>query len=197
MPDPTVTALLADWQSGKAEAKAALLPVVYDELRRLAQSYLRNERPGHTLQSTALVHEAYLRLVDQSVEWSGRSHFFGVAAQLMRRILCDHARARRREKRGGGAEAVSLDQGSWAEMVAAPGQLRHDLVALDDALDALSQLDPIQCRVVEMRFFAGLSIEETAEALGISPATVKRYWTTARAFLAREMTGNATTQSEE
>jgi RNA polymerase sigma factor (TIGR02999 family) len=183
----SVTALLKNWRAGDAAAREQLLPVVYDELRRLATAYLKRERSGHTLQSTALVHEAYMRLIDQNVQWNSRSHFFGVAAQLMRRILCDHARAKQREKRGGGVAAISLDEGSWADFLAASAGANEDLVRLDDALNALAELDPKQSQIVEMRFFAGMSVEEVAEALDISPATVKRHWATARAFLAREM----------
>lgn len=182
-----VTVLLANWKAGDAAAREALLPAVYQELRQLAASYLRKERANHTLQSTALVHEAYMRLVDQKVSWNSRSHFFGVAAQLMRRILCDHARSKGRAKRGSGVAPISLDEKNWAEFHAAAANVREDLVALDDALEQLAKLDPVQCQVVEMRFFSGMTVEETAEVLGISPATVKRYWVTARAFLAREM----------
>jgi len=182
-----VTVLLANWKAGDAAAREALLPAVYQELRQLAAGYLRRERSNHTLQSTALVHEAYMRLVDQKVSWNSRSHFFGVAAQFMRRILCDHARAKGRAKRGSGVSPVSLDEKNWAEFHAAASNVREDLVALDDALNRLAELDPVQCQVVEMRFFSGMTVEETAEVLGISPATVKRYWVTARAFLAREM----------
>src|SRR5437867_361736 len=157
------------------------MPVVYGELRRLAQHYLRRERPDHTLQATALVHEAYLRLIDQhSVTWQNRAHFFGIAAQMMRRILVNHAVAKRSEKRGGLETKLSLD-----EAVSFADQREVDLVALDDALKELEALDPQQSRVVELRFFGGLSIEETAEALGISPATVKRDWSTAKIWLRR------------
>ena len=182
-PAPTdVTRRLAEWSRGDQHALAELMPLVYDELRRLADSYLRRERPDHTLQPTALVHEAYLRLVDQTVELQNRAHFFGVAAQVMRCILVDHARAHQAAKRGGGAHKLSLDE--VAEL--AEGQA-VDLIALDDALKALAALDPQQSRVVELRYFGGLTVEEAAEVLGVSPATVKRDWTTARAWLHREI----------
>ncbi len=159
------------------------MPVVYGELRRLAQHYLRRERPDHTLQATALVHEAYLRLVDQrAVTWQNRAHFFGVAAQLMRRILVDHARRHHAAKRGGTALKVSLN-----DVVLAAEERAEDLVALDDALNRLAAMDPRQGRVVELRLFGGLTVEETAEVLRISPATVKREWTTAKAWLSREI----------
>jgi RNA polymerase sigma factor (TIGR02999 family) len=178
-----VTQLLIAWNKGDQAALDQLLPVVYDELRRLARSYLRRERPDHTLQATALVHEAYLRLIEQErVTWQNRAHFFGIAAQLMRRILVNHAVAKRTEKRGGFVERLALDEAvSFAE------QRDIDLVALDDALKALEALDPQQSRVVELRFFGGLSIEETAEVLGISPATIKREWNTAKLWLRREI----------
>jgi RNA polymerase sigma factor (TIGR02999 family) len=160
-----------------------LLPLVYDELRKLARRYLQRERPGHTLQSTALVHEAYLRMIDQhDVSWQGRAHFFGIAAQMMRRILVDHARGRDAAKRGAGACKLTLD-----EDLLAPAERDINLVALDQALDTLSKLDSQQGRIVELRFFAGLSIEETAEVLKISPATVKRDWAMAKAFLSRQL----------
>jgi RNA polymerase sigma factor (TIGR02999 family) len=155
---------------------------VYDELRRLARRYLQQERPGHTLQSTALVHEAYLRLVDQNVSWQNRAHFFGIAAQMMRRILVDHARSRSAAKRGDGACRVTLDEG-----LVALAERDLDLVALDAALTNLAKIDPQQAKIVELRFFAGLSIEDTSEALHISPATVKRDWAMAKAWLHREM----------
>jgi len=159
------------------------MPVVYGELRRLAQHYLRRERPDHTLRATALVHEAYLRLVDQrAVTWQNRAHFFGVAAQLMRRILVDHARRHHAAKRGGTALKVSLN-----DVVLAAEERAEDLVALDDALNRLAAMDPRQGRVVELRLFGGLTVEETAEVLRISPATVKREWTTAKAWLSREI----------
>jgi len=159
------------------------MPVVYGELRRLAQHYLRRERPDHTLQATALVHEAYLRLVDQrAVTWQNRAHFFGVAAQLMRRILVDHARRHHAAKRGGTALKVSLN-----DVVLAAEERAEDLVALDDALNRLAAMDPRQGRVVELRLFGGLTVEETAEVLRISPATLKREWTTAKAWLSREI----------
>ncbi len=182
-----MTQLLVSWSEGDESALDRLTPLVYDELRRLAGRYLRNERPGHTLQSTDLVHEAYLRMVDQqSVRWQNRAHFFGIAAQMIRRILVDHARRRHALKRGADAVKLSLD-----EAIAASGQRDFDLVALDEALENLAKLDPQQSRVVELRFFAGLSIEETAEVLSISPATVKRDWTTAKAWLYRDLSGRS------
>lgn len=178
-----VTRLLLQWTDGDTNALDQLLPLVYDELRRLAQSYLRRENVGHTLQSTALVHEAYLRLVDQrNVNWQNRSHFFGIAAQMMRRVLVDHARAHHAAKRGSGGIKVTLDEG----LVAAE-QRDVNVIALDGALNKLSEIDPQQSRIVELRFFAGLSIEDTAEVLKISPATVKRDWAMAKAWLYGEM----------
>jgi len=179
-----VTRLLIDLQQGKDGASDQLVPLVYSELHDLAVHYMRSERGDHTLQPTALVHEAYMKLVDQrNASWQNRSHFFGIAAQAMRRILVDHARRKRATKREGG-ERVTLD-----ESVAEAPQRSVDLIALDDALNKLAALDPRQARVVELRFFGGLDIEQTAESLGISPATVKRDWTFARAFLQREMDG--------
>lgn len=178
-----VTRLLADWSHGDPQALEKLTPLVYDELRRLASRYLRRERIGHTLQSTALVNEAFLKLVGQhSVQWQNRAHFFGIAAQLIRRILVDHARARRAEKRGAEAQKLSLD-----EAVALPAGRDLDLVALDDALSDLAKIDPRQGRLVELRFFAGLTIEETAEVLHMSLATAKRDWVAAKAWLSREI----------
>src|SRR5688500_12263598 len=182
-PSPDVTALLADWSAGNKAALEALTPLVYDELRRLARRYLARERPDHTLQSTALVHEAYLRLIDQkNVRWQNRAHFFGVAAQMIRRILVDHARGRQASKRGSGAPKLSLD-----EAIAVPERKDFDLLALDDSLNSLAKIDPQQARIVELRFFTGLTVEETAEVLGISPATVKRDWVTAKAWLYRDI----------
>lgn len=177
-----VTRLLADLQQGRGDASEQLIPLVYAELHQLAMHYMRGERSDHTLQPTALVHEAYLRLVDQrAVSWQNRAHFFGIAAQSMRRILVDHARRKRAAKREGG-ERITLD-----ESVAEAPERSLDLMALEDALAKLAALDPRQVKVVELRFFGGLDIEQTAEALGMSPATVKRDWTFARAFLQREM----------
>jgi RNA polymerase sigma-70 factor, ECF subfamily len=178
-----VTVLLKEISSGNRDALAKLVPVVYDELRRLAAYYLRQERSDHTLQATALVHEAYLRLVDQRhMDWNNRNHFFGVAAHLMRRILLMHAREHRAAKRGGAAQKISLDETA----IFSPAQA-EELVYLDELLTRLAALDAQQERVVELRFFAGLSVEETAELMGISPATVKRDWAMAKAWLAREM----------
>jgi RNA polymerase sigma factor (TIGR02999 family) len=181
-----INKLLADWGRGDDEAREALIPVVYNELRRQARRYLRGERLDHTLESAALVNEAYLRLVRQEApQWQNRAHFFGVAAQLMRHILVDHARKRIAAKRGAGAPVLALDP----EL--APAQKPGiDLVALDDALSKLTALDSQQGRLIELRFFGGLSIEETAIVLGISPATVKREWVTARAWLRRELKRN-------
>lgn len=205
MTDPgtgRITRLLAAWSGGDAQALDELMPLVYGELRRLAQSHLRRERPGHTLQRTVLVHEAFLRLVDQKdVQWQGRAHFLGLASKLMRRILVDHARARLAAKRGDGAHHVSFDDAIGtpvpegdgdidadpAALLVAAGQPGIDLVALDDALSRLEAMDPQQGKVVELRFFGGLTLEETAQALGISPATVKRDWAVARAWLHREL----------
>jgi len=187
-PPQDVTRLLQDWSNGDARALEALMPLVYGELHRLASRYLSRERPGHTLQSTALVHEAYLRLIGQrDVRWQNRSHFFGVAAQMIRRILVDHARAHQAAKRGAGAVKLSLDEA----LAASENQPDLDLLALDDALNRLAEIDPQQGRIVELRYFAGLSIEETAEVLHISPATVKRDWVMAKAWLFREITGAA------
>jgi RNA polymerase sigma factor (TIGR02999 family) len=184
-----VTQLLGRWQGGDREALNALTPLVYNELRRLAQSYINRERPNHTLQGTALVHEAYLRLIDQrQVEWRSRNHFFALAAELIRRILVDHARAKVAAKRGG--RNVKL---SFEDAVEPAVNEDLDLVALDDALQLLARTDPQQSRIVELRYFAGLKIEETAEVLQISPATVKRDWTVAKAFLKREMLRGART----
>ena len=178
-----VTQLLCMWSGGDRAALESLMEAVYAELRRLAHSYLRRERPGHTLQSTALVHEAYLRLIDQkNVTWQNRAHFFGIAASMMRRILVDHARSRQASKRGKGVSLLVLD-----EAIAGSGPRDLNLVALDRALDSLAEIDPQQSRIVELRFFAGLSIEDTAEVLKISPATVKREWAMAKAWLYREM----------
>lgn len=163
------------------------MPLVYDELRRLARHYLRLERSDHTLQSTALVHEAYLRLAGQNPpQWQNRAHFFGIAAHIMRQILVEHARSRGAAKRGGNACKLALD-----ETVALAQQVDVDVIALDKALQELSKLDAQQSRIVELRFFTGLTIEDTSEVLGISPATVKRDWITARAWLFRAMTGEA------
>jgi RNA polymerase sigma factor (TIGR02999 family) len=165
----------------------SLLPIVYQELRRLAASYLRREKPGQTLQPTALVHEAYLRLMkDRPDRWQNRAHFCAIAAHSMRQILIERARARGAQKRGGGRPRVTLD-----EALVAGGERSIDLVALDEALERLAAMDPEQARLVELRFFGGLTVEETAEALDMSPATVKRHWTVARAWLARELEGNS------
>jgi RNA polymerase sigma factor (TIGR02999 family) len=182
-PSALVSKLLLNWGQGDQDAREALIPLVYDELRRLARRHLRRERPDHTLQSAALVNEAYLRLIRQDQpQWQNRAHFFGVAAQLMRHILVDHARNRAAAKRGAGVPKLALDP-----ELALPKERGVDLVALDDALNQLAALDPQQSRVVELRFFGGLSIEETSVVLGTSPATVKREWATARAWLQREM----------
>lgn len=179
----TVTQLLARWREGEVAARDALLAQVYDELRRLAQRQFRFERSDHTLQATGLVHEAYVRLIgDQAVAATDRGHFFALAAQTMRRILVDHARARRAGKRGGGEAMITL-----SDEVAAPDERSVELLRLDDALAELAKLDPDQARLVELRYFAGLTIEDTAAALGVSPATVKREWATAKAWLRREL----------
>jgi RNA polymerase sigma-70 factor (ECF subfamily) len=165
----------------------SLLPIVYQELRRLAASYLRRERPGQTLQPTALVHEAYLRLMkDKPGRWQNRAHFCAIAAHSMRQILIERARARGAQKRGGARHRVTLD-----EALVAGGERSIDLVALDEALERLAAFDPEQARLVELRFFGGLTVEETAEAMNISPATVKRHWAVACAWLARELEGGA------
>jgi RNA polymerase sigma factor (TIGR02999 family) len=178
-----ITQLLADWSGGDQAALERLMPLVYKELRKLAHNYMKKERSGHTLQTTGLVNEAYLRLVDQkSVHWRNRAHFFAIAAQLMRRILIDYARKRGYAKRGAGAPHVLLDEATVLSQERAA-----DLIALDDALTSLADLDPQQTRVVELRFFGGLSIEETAEFLGLSVDKVKREWSTAKAWLYQEM----------
>jgi RNA polymerase sigma factor (TIGR02999 family) len=180
-----VTQLLIGWSKGDKEALDKLLPLVYNELHRQAAAYLRRERVGHTLQTTALIHEAYVRLVDQkNVHWQNRAHFFGIAAQLMRRILVDHARTKKRVKRGGSDIRVSL-----SEVTIKADARDLDIVALDEALERLARIDEQQSRIVELRFFSGLTVEETAEVLGISPATVKRDWSMAKAWLHREISG--------
>jgi RNA polymerase sigma-70 factor (ECF subfamily) len=182
-PPREVTALLLSWSDGDQDALARLMPLVYDELRRLALDHLRRERPDHTLQPTALVNEVYLRLVDQrSVSWQTRAQFFGLAARLMRHVLVDHARTRAAAKRGGGASKLSLD-----EARVAPEEVAAELVALDEALVRLAAVDERKGRVVEMRFFGGLSVEETAEALGVSDKTVMRDWRIAKLWLHREL----------
>jgi len=182
-----VNRLLADWGHGDQGARDALIPLIYNELRRIARRNLWRERPDHTLQSAALVNEAYLRLVRQKApEWQNRAHFFGVAAQMMRHILVDHARTRLAAKRGAGAPRLSLDP-----EIALPQQPELDLMALDGALNKLAALDPQQSRLIELRFFGGLSVEETALVMGISPRTVDRAWAAARAWLWLEMKKDA------
>lgn len=183
MPPGDITALLRKWSGGNASAVDELTPLVYAELRKLAHRQLQRERAGHTMQSSDLVHEAWLRLVDQKqANWQDRVHFCAVSGRIIRRILVDHARAKHREKRGGGAQVVVLD-----EALDAHESRGLDIIALDDALDELAKLDPLQSQVVELRFFTGLSIDETAAALNLSKATVNRYWVTARAWLLREL----------
>ena len=178
-----VTLLLQEWRGGDRKALDALLPLVYKELRRIAHAHLRNERPDHTLQSAALVNEAFLRLIGlDTPQWEGRTHFFAIAAQIMRQILVDYARRHRAEKRGGGACRVSLE-----DVTEQPRRQDVDVVALDDALTELAKIDERQSRVVELRFFAGLTLDEISVALAIAPATVQRDWTAARAWLHREM----------
>ena len=182
-----VTQLLQEWSSGRAEAREELLGLVYDPLRAMAERHLLREREGHTLQPTALVHELYLRFVEQRrVEWSDRAHFFGVAAQVMRRILVDHARRRKSEKRGSGIEALPIEE---AFFIAADAPV--DVLELEDALQSREDAYPQQAAIVELRFYAGLTIDETASVLGISAATVSREWTMARAWLRRALGGTA------
>jgi RNA polymerase sigma factor (TIGR02999 family) len=179
-----ITQMLREWSGGKQEALDNLLPLVYTELHRQAARFLRKERPGHTLQTTALINEAYLKLIDRrDVEWESRTHFFAVAAQAMRRILVDYAKAKHREKRGGDNIKLSLDEA----MLVAAKEKGVDLIALDEALNKLNLLDEQQSRVVELKYFSGLSLEETAEALHVSRATVARDWEAARAWLHREL----------
>jgi RNA polymerase sigma-70 factor, ECF subfamily len=180
-----VSKLLLAWTGGEQSALDKLTPIIYQELHRLARRYMKGERPGHSLQTTALVNEAYLRLVDyKRMQWQNRAHFFAVSAQVMRRILVEHAR-RHNLKRGGAVQHVSLDEAAEVS-----GGRTADLVALDDAMNQLARLDPRKVQVVEMRFFGGLSVEETAEVLKVSPVTVMRDWNTAKAWLYRELTGS-------
>ena len=184
-PDPTstISRLIESVRNGDAAAAAALTPLLYNELHRLAMHHMRNERLGHTLQATALVNEAYLKLIDnREANWQNRAHFLAIASQAMRRVLIDHARSKRRVKRGGLQQKVSLE-----DVVIAAEEQSYDLVALDSALDRLAKVDARQSRIVELRFFGGLSVEQTAEVLGISPKTVKRDWAVARAWLHREL----------
>jgi len=186
-PRGEVSGLLRAWGDGDRAALDRLTAIVYDELHRLARRYMRGERPGHSLQTSALVNEAYMRLVDyRGMQWQNRAHFFAVSAQLMRRILVEHAR-RHNLKRGGGVQHVSLE-----ETALVGGNQSADLVALDEAMDALARLDPRKVQVVEMRFFGGLSVKETAEVLKVSSVTVMRDWSTAKAWLYRELTGSTT-----
>ena len=184
-----VTELLARWNEGEVAARDALIPLVYDELRRLAKRHLAGQRGSHTLQATALVHEAYLRLVSRKRgQWQDRAHFFALAAQMMRQILVDHARARNAAKRGGGAVTVVLDQEPGMQPA-----MNLDIIALDSAMKRLAELDPRQSQIVELRFFGGLSIEETARVVDISPATAKREWATARVWLHHALESGAET----
>jgi RNA polymerase sigma factor (TIGR02999 family) len=184
-PPADVTGLLLAWSGGERSAAERLLPAIYADLHRQAERAMRREGEEHTLQATALVHEAYLRLIDQRrVEWRNRAHFFGIAAQVMRRVLVDHARGRLAAKRGGGMKQLTL--GGADEATAGPDD-GVEVLALHEALERLAQLDPDQARLVELRYFGGLNIDETAEALGVSPATVKREWAVARAWLRREL----------
>ncbi len=193
IPSPhDVTQLLVAWGNGDQSARDQLMPLVYDELHRLAHQYMNRERPGHTLQTSALVNEAFLRLVDQrDVHWQNRAHFLGIAAQMMRRILVDYARNRQYAKRGGNARQVSLD-----EAVIVSNERSADVVALDEALKSLAEFDLRKSQIVELRFFGGLSIDETAEVLTVSPGTVMRDWTLAKAWLKRAMGTNAVNAAE-
>jgi len=180
-----MTQLLVAWGDGDGEALHKLLPLVHEELHRLAHRYMRRENGGHTLQTSALVNEAYIRLIDQKeVRWQNRAHFFGIAAHIMRRILVDYARARKYQKRGGGARRVEIDE----PMIVSP-ERAAEVVAIDEALVRLAEIDPRKSQLVELRFFGGLSIEETAEVLKVSPGTVMRDWTLAKAWLRRQITG--------
>jgi RNA polymerase sigma-70 factor, ECF subfamily len=186
-----VTELLLDWGNGNKAALDKLTPLVHEELHRLAHRHMRLERPNHTLQTSALVNEAYVRLVDQrNLHWKNRAHFFSIASKLMRRILVDLARAHHRAKRGGGALQVSLDEAAIVSRERAA-----ELVALDEALTRLAAIDERKSKVVELRFFGGMSVEETAEALGVSPITIKRDWSTAKAWLYREIEKEPTSES--
>jgi len=187
-PNPDeVSRLILDWSLGDRSALDKLMPLVYGELRRIAHHYMRHEHPGHTLQTTALVDEAYLRLVNQThTQWSSRTQFFAIASRLMRRILVDHARSHLYAKRGGGARTVALD-----EVAVLSPERGADLIALDDALERLSSIDPRKARIVELRYFGGLSVDETAEILGVSGITVKRDWLVAKAWLRREISDEA------
>lgn len=178
-----ITQLLKDWSEGDHKVLDELMPLVYEELRRQASRHLRKERPNHTLQTTALIHEAYLKLIGQEVNWQNRSHFFAIASQAMRRILVDHARTRHREKRGGIVENLPLEEA----LAAGSEGKRIDLVELDEALTRLAKLDERQAMIVELRYFSGLSIDETAEVLGVSNSTVRADWTMAKAWLKNEM----------
>jgi RNA polymerase sigma factor (TIGR02999 family) len=186
-----LTSLLLDWSRGNPEALNQLAPLIYDELHRMASRHLRREPNGNTLQSTALVHEVYLKLIDQErVQWQDRNHFFAVASNMIRRILVDHARARYAAKRGGGQVRLEFD-----EAIGLPGARDANLMALDDAMESLAQLDRRQSRIVELRFFGGLSIEETAEVMHLSPATVKRDWNVAKAWLYRQLARSSNSES--
>ena len=178
-----ITDLLKDWEEGSADALEKLMPMVEGELRRIAANYMRRESPGHTLQTTALVNEAFLKLVDQrNVRWQNRAHFFAVASQAMRRILLDHARAQQRKKRGGKTHHLGLE-----EIAVIAPEKSGELIALDEALDALATFDPKKSRIVEMRFFGGMTVKEVARVLGIAPVTVMLHWRLAKAWLQREM----------
>lgn len=187
-PSPkSITQLLIEWRDGDEKALDRLIPLVHEELRRLAHHYMRRERPGHSFQTADLVNEAYLRLVDhKGMRWQNRAHFYGVAAQAMRRILVDHARARASVKRGGREDLVVL-----AETATKPKTQAADLIALDEALTNLAAMDPRKGKVVEMRYFGGMSVEETAEALAVSPVTVMRDWSTAKAWLLRALSSKS------
>jgi RNA polymerase sigma factor (TIGR02999 family) len=192
MPDrpcDQVTQLLIDWSKGDEKALEALTPLVYEELRRLARGYMSRERPNHTLQATGLVHEAYMRMVDQRVAWKSRGHFFGIAAKMMRRILVDHAKRSHAAKRGAGQVPLSLD-----DPAVSVSEQRRQFIALDDALNELAQSDPERCQIVELRFFGGLSNEESSEVLGIAPATVQRKWAGAKAWLYHELSRRDTNE---
>lgn len=179
---PDVTQLLAAWSTGDQAVREQLIAVVYEELHRLAHGYMKRESPGHTLQTSALVNEAFVKLVDQNVKWQNRAHFFGIAAQMMRRILVDHARSRKYAKRGGGAPQLELE-----EALTVSAERSAEVIAVHEALEEFAKIDARKSQVVELRFFGGLSIEETAHVVGVSPGTVMRDWTMAKAWLYREL----------